>query len=274
MNHRSPAGSTRDVNICKTVLLLLLVTVPFSTRAFDHTYQAYDSLLQDIVVEKDLQTAVDYNRLHNDPARLNEFTKSIENVNRSEYDSWSKEQRLAFLINAYNALTLKLVVMHYPGINSIKDIGGFFTGPWKQKFFTLFGEDSYLDHIEHNLIRKDFSEPRIHFAINCASRGCPALQPEAYIADKLDTQLEHAARSFLMDTERNRYNKDNNQLEISSLFKWFNNDFERAAGSIEAFIAPYITDEPALRSRITRHEVAIRYLDYDWNLNDAVHNQH
>ena len=270
MNHCSPVESTRDMNICKTTLLLLLVTVPFSTRAFDHTYQEYDRVLRDIVVEKGLQTAVDYNRLHNDPAKLDEFTKSIENVSRAEYDSWSKEQQLAFLINAYNALTLKLIVMHYPGIKSIKDIGGFFTGPWKQKFFMLFGEDSYLDHIEHDLIRKDFSEPRIHFAINCASRGCPALQPEAYVADKLDAQLEHAARSFLMDTERNRYNKEKNRLEISSLFKWFNNDFERAAGSVEAFIAPYITDETGLRDKITGNEISIRYLDYDWDLNDAV----
>ena len=260
----------------KTGLLILLglVFTCVPGYAFDHQYRDYDQLLHSIVVSKGLQTVVKYGQLKNEPAALDKFVSSIEAVSRSEYDNWTKEQQLAFLINAYNALTMKLVVQHYPGINSIKDIGGFFSGPWKQKFFRLFGEDSYLDHIEHDLIRKDFNEPRIHFAINCASRGCPALQPEAYIAGRLDEQLDHAARSFLMDAERNRYNKDNNQLEISSLFKWFNSDFERAAGSIEAFIAPYITDDPGLRNRITRHEIAIHYLDYDWGLNDAVHNQH
>ena len=258
--------------MCKfnsSLLLLVLMFTCEHSYAFDHQYRDYDQLLHSIVEPKGLQTVVKYARLKNDPVTLDNFINSIQAVSRTEYDGWTKAQQLAFLINAYNALTLKLVVMHYPGIQSIKDIGGFFTGPWKQKFFTLFGEDSYLDHIEHDLIRKDFNEPRIHFAVNCASRGCPALQPQAYIADRLDEQLEHATRSFLMDTERNRYNKDKNLLEISSLFKWYHDDFERAAGSIETFIAAYITDEPGLRSHIVNHEFAIHYLDYDWNLNDA-----
>ena len=249
--------------------LLLLAFYYEPAYAFDHQYQEYDKLLQDIVETRGLQTAVKYSQLKNNTKPLEKFTDSIEAVSRSEYDGWTKAQQLAFLINAYNALTLKLVIQHYPDIKSIKDIGGFFTGPWKQKFFKLFGEDSYLDHIEHDLIRKDFSEPRIHFAVNCASRGCPALQPEAYIADKLDEQLEHAARSFLMDEERNRYDKDKNLLEISSLFKWYHDDFEQAAGSIQAFIAPYITDESGLRNHIAENKPAIHYLDYDWNLNDA-----
>ena len=254
--------------------LLILLIFLFGCEAgfaFDHQYQEYNRLLQDIVVPQGTQTVVNYGQLKNNLGSLEKFVNNIETVSRSEYDNWSKEQQLAFLINAYNALTLKLVIGHYPGIKSIKDIGGFFSGPWKQKFFRLFGEDSYLDHIEHDLLRKDFSEPRIHFAINCAARSCPALQPKAYQAEILDLQLDQATRTFLNDLERNRYNKDINLLEISSLFRWFNNDFERAAGSIAAFIAPYITDDAGLRNRLLDHGVAIRYLDYDWGLNDAVH---
>lgn len=256
-------------SVYSLLLILSLVVVPAPVLAFDHNYQDYDRLLQNIVVPKGMQTVVKYSELKSDPGTLDRFVSSIEAVSRSEYDSWTKEQQLAFLINAYNALTLKLVVMHYPGIDSIKDIGGFFSGPWKQKFFKLFGEDSYLDHIEHDLIRKNFNEPRIHFAVNCASRGCPALQPEAYIADRLDKQLEHAARSFLMDDERNRYDKDKDLLEISPIFKWYHEDFERAAGSIQAFIAPFMTDDAGLRDHIAGDKPAIRYQDYDWNLNDA-----
>ena len=257
----------RTYNNILFCLLVLIFSGP--VFAFDHLYKDYDQLLHSIVVPKGLQTAVKYSQLKSDPAPLDKFVSSIETVSRSEFDSWTKEQQLAFLINAYNALTLKLVVMHYPGIDSIKDIGGFFSGPWKQKFFKLFGEDSYLDHIEHDLIRKNFNEPRIHFAVNCASRGCPALQPEAYVADRLDKQLEHAARSYLMDEERNRYDKNKDQLEISSIFKWYHEDFERAAGSIQAFIAPFMTDDAGLRNHIAEDRPAIRYLDYDWNLNDA-----
>jgi hypothetical protein len=250
-----------------------LLIWPSFVFAFDHSHTAYDQLLKDIVIPHGHQSYVDYRKLKADPDRLYRFVNDIESVNKNDFQSWNKDQQLAFLINAYNALTLKLVILHYPGIHSIRDAGGFFTGPWKLKFFKFFGEDSYLDHIEHDLMRKDFSEPRIHFAINCASRGCPALQPEAYIADKLDQQLEHAARSFLMDAERNRYDKDRDLLEISSLFKWFKHDFEQAAGSIETFIAPYITDEAGLRIRLIEQAIKIRFLDYDWSLNDAANSR-
>ncbi|HKK15897.1 MAG TPA: DUF547 domain-containing protein [Gammaproteobacteria bacterium] len=258
------------MNSYKTGLLFLLLTVSISPRAFafDHTYQAYDSLLRDIVVEKGLQTAVDYNRLHNNPARLDEFTQNIESVSRADYDSWSADQQLAFLINAYNALTLQLIIMHYPGIESIKDTGGFFSSPWKKEFFKLLGEQSSLDHIEHDLIRQHFNEPRIHFAVNCASLSCPPLQPFAYVADKLDEQLDYATRRFLQDPERNRYIADEQRLELSSLFKWYGEDFKKAAGSIENFVAPYISDDPGTRKAITSNHTATGFLDYDWSLND------
>ena len=249
-------------------LLLFLVAIQSPVFAFDHSYKGYDRLLQDIVVEKGLQTAVDYKRLHNDAARLNEFTQRIESVSRSEYDSWSADQQLAFLINAYNALTLQLIIMHYPGIESIKDTGGFFSSPWKKEFFTLLGEQSSLDHIEHDLIRKQFSEPRIHFAVNCASRGCPPLQPFAYVAEKLDQQLDYATRRFLQDPERNRYIADEQRLELSSIFKWYGEDFVKAAGSIANFAAPYMSDDPAMQKAITGQNIRIDFLDYDWSLND------
>ena len=255
-------------------LLSLVLAVLFfyiqPAYAFDHNHTIYNELLQNIVVIQGHQTDVNYEKLSKDPESLNLYISHIESVSKKDYKSWSNEQQLAFLINAYNALTLKLIVMHYPEIGSIRELGGLiFSSPWDIKFFTLFGEDSYLDYIEHEIIRKDFNEPRIHFAVNCASRGCPPLLIEAYLANKLDQQLEYATKQFISDPERNRFIAEKTRLELSSIFNWYKHDFEKAAGSLEKFIAPYITDEPEINTLIVNRAASIKYLDYDWSLNDT-----
>ncbi|MFM8313131.1 MAG: DUF547 domain-containing protein, partial [Deltaproteobacteria bacterium] len=174
-------------------------------------------------------------------------------------------EKLAFLINAYNALTIKWILQHYP-VKSIKDTGGFLSSPWKKKFFKLFGEEQSLDGIEHGILRKDFQEPRIHFAVVCASKGCPALKGEAYTAAKLEEQLESSARNFLRDSERNYYNAEENRFFLSKIFDWYGDDFKKKLGSVQAFIVPRMIPDT---STVKIQESTLKYLDYDWSLNET-----
>lgn len=253
-------------------LLLFLLSGLWSTQflfAFDHQHRQFDQLLKQVVVIKGHQSQVDYRLVKQEPELLDRYIRSIEAVTLGEYEGWNEPEKMAFLINAYNALTIRLILTEYPNLESIKDIGGFFSGPWKQKFFKLFGKESYLDYIEHEILRVDFKEPRIHFALVCASKACPPLRNEPFLAERLETQLEAAAFNFLQDPERNRFNQKEQRLEISSIFKWFKKDFATSAGSLEAFLAPYITSDLDLRTLIRNGDVDIKFLAYDWSLNDT-----
>lgn len=261
------------------VLLFVLLTT-INVNAFDHTHSAFDTILNKAVIEKGPQTAVDYDLLHNNPTALDNYLSSLEAVSKKDFDSWNKNNQMAFLINAYNAFTLKLILNNYPDIESIRDLGGLiFSSPWDIKFFTLFGKKTDLDHIEHGILRKKYNEPRIHFAVNCASKGCPALQKRAYVGDKLNEQLESATIQFMRDPERNRFIKDKNRLELSSIFNWFSGDFTKK-GSVQNYVAPYITDDPEIQEILkdkgssggiggilNKNSVDIKYLEYDWSLN-------
>lgn len=143
-------------------------------------------------------------------------------MTRADFDGWPQAQRRAFLINAYNAFTVDLILTRYPKLKSIRDLGSLFSSPWKQSFFTLFGEEQSLDGIEHGLLRgaPDFDDPRIHFAVNCASIGS-ALRPEAYWAEVLDAQLEDQTRRFFGDRTRNRFDATSATLYLSSILDWY-----------------------------------------------------
>ncbi len=247
------------------LLLLLagwLFTLPAS--AFDHQYRDYAALVAAVVHMEGHQSRVDYPRLVADPVLLDRIVGRIEGVRDEEFRRWRRDRQLAFLINAYNALTLKLVRDHYP-VDSIKSIGGLFRSPWKLEFFRLFGQPAHLDYIEHERLRKLHREPRIHFVLVCAARGCPPLADRPYLPERLEVQLEEATRRFLTDPERNRFVPERNRLELSPLFRWYREDFEAAAGSVAAFVAPYLAAEAAERRRIAA--ATVRYLDYDWSLN-------
>ena len=173
--------------------------------------------------------------------------------------NWSQEEKLAYWINAYNAFTIKLIVDHYP-IQSIKNIGGSITmlnSAWDIKFFKIGNVDFDLNTIEHEIIRKQFDEPRIHFAINCASISCPQLRNEAYEADQLNEQLNDQASSFLNDINKNQISAEDSKL--SKLFDWFKGDFTEN-GSLTDYIKAYQPDINATNS--------IEYLDYNWQLNE------
>lgn len=256
--------------IASIVFLVTAACNMASAESFDHAHAAWDEILQTYVVDHGAYSEVKYPQLKQTGGdKLNAYLHSLSSISAKQFDQWGQAQRLAFLINAYNAFTLKLIVDHYP-VDSIKDIGSFFRSPWKIKFFTLLGEETHLDHIEHELIRgRDYAEPRIHFALVCASVGCPKLQAQAYTAERLESMLQDAASTFLRDTTRNRYDAAGNTLYLSSIFKWYGEDFAVKSGSVEKFVAAYMTNDPQQRQRIVSKEVDVEFLDYDWSLNEV-----
>jgi hypothetical protein len=181
-------------------------------------------------------------------------------VSQQQFNGFTKPQQLAFLINAYNGYQLKLVIDNYP-IDSIKDVGSFFRSPWDIEFFELFGADASLNLIEHGIIREQFNEPRIHFAVNCASISCPPLQRAAFRADQLDAQLEAATINFLNDESVNRVDPNSNRLLVSKIFDWYGEDFD----DVTAFI---LSKMQGVES--SNQAFKLDYLDYDWGLNQRV----
>ncbi|MDO8860899.1 DUF547 domain-containing protein [Haliea sp. E1-2-M8] len=254
------------------VAALLLMTR--QALAFDYSHQQFAGVLSSHVQwqEDGGNSVVDYAALQAAPEELERYLEQLSAVEAAEFKRWPTNEQLAFLINAYNAFTLKLIVDHYP-VDSIRDIGRFWQSPWKLRFFTLLGEQMHLDQVEHEIIREPgrYDEPRIHFAVNCASIGCPALRPEPFTAEDLEAQLEDSSKRFLSDASRNRYR--DGRLEVSSIFKWYREDFERGwrgAETLGAFLALY-TDALGLdaetREQLAGGAVQIRFLNYDWNLN-------
>lgn len=213
---------------------------------------------------------VDYRSLKTDPEKLNQYIGQISEVNRSEFDGWPKEERLAFLINAYNANVLHLVIQHFP-VNSIKDIGGRFKSPFKQPVVSLFGQKISLDDLENEWIRKRFDEPRVHFALVCAAISCPSLRSEPFQGDKLEEQLKDQGREFMSNRVKNWLDPPSNTLYLSPYFKWFREDFEKKAGSVAEFIKPYFIDES---QKVNWNTIKIKHTEYDWSLNDIRSRQH
>ena len=207
---------------------------------------------------------MDYAKLKKYPAELDAYLATLAAVPESAFKKWDRNQQMAFLINLYNAATLKLVADHYP-IKSIKDIGNVLKGPWKQEVVRVFGKVQTLDHIEHDLLRPKYKDPRVHFAVNCASIGCPSLRPEAFQGAKLDAQLDEQGRLFLADKSKNHLDAKNKTLYLSQIFDWFKDDFTAKSGSVEKFIAPYVSE--ADRKLIERGGLSIKNTNYDWNLN-------
>ncbi|MGH8611523.1 MAG: DUF547 domain-containing protein [Gammaproteobacteria bacterium] len=256
---------------------LLLPTQIVGASEFDLSHRAWTELLAKYVVLIDQGRAsrVAYADLQADE-RLQNYLAALSAVTVKEFAAWDKRDRLAFLINAYNAFTLKLILTRYPKLESIKDLGSLLRSPWEQQFFTLLGREQSLDDIEHETIRKPgaFDDARIHMAVNCASIGCPMLREEAYVGARLDTQLDDQVRRFLSDRTRNRYSEVSKTLQVSNLFKWYAEDFSRGyrgIRSVQEFLAPHaevLADRPAYQALIRTGQAPLDYLDYDWGLND------
>lgn len=235
-----------------------------SAAVFDQTHSAWTAVLIRYVYEG----RVDYAGLKkNGQGELASYLRSLQAVDRPHYQQWSRGQKLAFWINAYNAFTIRLILDHYP-LDSIQSIGLLPGAAFRTSFIELPafrpGEIS-LNDIEHEILRKQFQEPRIHFAIVCASKGCPQLRSEAYRSEDIDRQLDAAARGFVQDPTRNHFNPSTRTLSLSSIFNWFREDFEAQAGSLPAFVAGYAA--PSVAAVAEAQDVRIEFLDYDWSLN-------
>lgn len=259
------------------VILWLALLPGVAWPQFDH--RTWDDLLKRHVVVQDGGKAsqLRYAEVAKERRRLQGYLKALSGVHKNEFDSWSRSEQLAFLINAYNAYTVELVLTQYPKIDSIKKIGGPFGNPWKQKFFVLLGSERSLDDVEHRMIRAEgvYNEPRIHFAVVCASIGCPGLRDAAFTGERLETQLEDSTRQFLSDRSRNRFDRATSTLEVSRIFDWYENDFTRGwkgYRSTAEFLAAYaevLADDDVDRHIIKKHKATIRFLEYDWKLNDG-----
>jgi Protein of unknown function, DUF547 len=246
----------------KIILASLLVCLGsmVSALAMDQSHAAFNGVLKKYVKP----SGVNYAGIKNDIAPLNTYLDSIAAVTESEFNSFSREQQMAMLINLYNAATLKLVADHYP-VNSIRDISKSSGGPWKQPVVRLLGKKQTLDYLENDLLRPKYKDPRVHFAINCASIGCPILRNEAFQAQKLSAQMDEQTRIFLKDPTKNRLDAKNKTLYLSSIFHWFKGDFVGKSGSVEKFIAPYISASD--RAIIEKGGLTIKNTDYSWSLN-------
>lgn len=240
----------------------------------DHAYAAWDALLRRHVrwLPDQRQSRVDYKGFAAERAALRKVLDEWSGVSAASFAGYTREQQMAFLINAYNGFTVELILTRYPDLKSIKDLGSLLQSPWKKKFFRLLDEERHLDWIEHEQLRPRYADPRVHAAVNCASIGCPALRPEAFTASRLEAQLEDGMLRFMADRTRNRFNGV--RAEISAIFKWFREDFEqghkgfRKLDDLLARYADQLSDQPAERQRLRAGGVAIHHLEYDWTLNE------
>jgi len=253
------------------ILGLLFQTAVFA-QSFDHSHKAFTGILKRHVVVYDsgLKSAVNYHMLAQQPDRLNSYLSSLSQVTQTQYETWTENEQLAFLINAYNGFTLQLIVNNYDQFesgdtDSIRDLGGLFSSPWEHDFFSLLGEKRTLDWLEHEKIRVDFDEPRIHAALVCAAVSCPKLRAEAFSKRLLEQQLEDQMATFLRDDDKNGI--DDKGVYLSKIFDWYGSDF----GNLRAYLRKYKNDlvESDAEQQLLMTQFKIRYLDYNWQLNSV-----
>ncbi|MCZ6468869.1 MAG: DUF547 domain-containing protein [Candidatus Dadabacteria bacterium] len=256
------------------------------TDSFDHSYAAYNSLLNRYVKN----ARVNYEGFINSRAKFETFLRALGSVDENVFESWTEEQRLAFWINAYNAFTIKAIIDHYPIKRSFTLVGIFYApsdsilqikGVWTKLQFRALGNMVTLEEIEHETLRKKFNEPRIHMAINCASISCPDLRNEAYTPEKLEEQLADASTNFVNNPDKGVYvNEQSGKVKLSKIFKWFGDDFINNYGSKKLFnnyslkenaalnfTSEYIESEE-VKEYLMNNKLKIGYLGYDWHLNE------
>lgn len=251
----------------KISFFILLSVISFScngvnapeSKAAPISHSQWDALLKSYVNEKGL---VDYRGFQRDRESLNSYLELLR-TSAPNKKTWTKDEQLAYWINAYNAFTIALILDHYP-VKSIKDIGSgplitFINSPWDIKFIEIGGKTYDLNNIEHGIIRKDFDDPRIHFALVCAAKSCPELRNEAYTGDLLNKQLEEETIAFINNPERNKLS--GKSAKLSKYFDWYKGDFEIKGKSVKDFINIYST------TKISR-DTEIEFLEYNWELNE------
>ncbi|MCP4023456.1 MAG: DUF547 domain-containing protein [Desulfobacteraceae bacterium] len=221
-----------------------------------------DNLIYESLLNKHMQNGnINYQEFQKDEIKLDQY---LAILSKTDVNALDTNSRFAFYINTYNAFTIKLILSKYPNIKSIKEIGGLFQSPWTIEFIPINGETVSLDHIEHDILRPEFKDPRVHFAVNCASKSCPSLMGTPYESRILEQQLDAQTRAFINDKQQT-YFKDHT-LYVSKILKWFEKDF--TMGVVEFVLAHADTD---LKQQIQKagKNIRVQYLDYDWSLNDS-----
>ena len=239
------------IAVCMAIILLF----PLTGAAQGVDNSIYKALLENHVKNN----RVSYDGFQRDQALLDQYLDILSAV---DPDTLGHNHRFAFYMNAYNAFTIKLILTRYPEINSIKEIGSFFSGPWSKKFISLNGRNVSLDYIEHEVLRPVFKDPRVHFAINCAAKSCPPLFNRPFEGDRLEAQLDQLTREFINDP-KSTFVKDNT-LFVSKIFDWFDEDFN---DNPLHFVRQYAGERLKKDLDAAGSDIRVSYLRYDWSLN-------
>lgn len=248
--------------------------------AFDQSHAALTRQLERFVEGRQVR----YREWQNNRQGLDDYLKSLAEISPSEYESFNRNQKKALWINAYNALAIKIVLDHYPisgkksyfPANSIRQI----PDVWESFHTEVAGRRVCLYSLEHDIIRREFHDPRMHFAVVCASKGCPAIVKQAYSGEELEEQLESARKRFFSNTNNLQLLPEKHTIRVSHLFKWFPLDFAKAAGMTGASFPPPSDDEIIAayvlanvhadnKESFKQKKTKVEYLPYDWSLNDA-----
>jgi hypothetical protein len=274
----------------KTIIFILVIFgsmiahLPGQTAGYEFTHQSYDSLLHKYVNDQGL---VNYRDIKSNPDLLQEYLRQLTRLDASEFESWNKHQKMAFWINAYNAITIAGILENYPieygnlisrarfPKNSIRQIGGF----WDKVFIQVMNQDITLNEIEHEILRKKYQDPRIHAVLVCAAIGCPLLENRAFYPETLDARLDEANRDFINNPDKVKLDKKNNVLYLSSIMDWYKEDYPAISGDDELlqhysqeirgvieFVIKYISNDK--KEFILANYPKIKFLDYDWILNE------
>ena len=242
----------------------LAALVPTPAAAQDDPHAAFDAFLAEYVVERDGMTLLRYGAVTEaDAAALEGYIDALEAMTPSEF---GPDAQLAYYFNLYNAAIIDVVLDNYP-IESIKEVGSgvFNRGPWKDEVVTVEGEALSFDDIEHGIVRARFDEPRVHYAFNCASIGCPDIRPAAWRADTLSADLDDAARAYVASDRGVRVD-GRGRVTASSIYKWFQEDFGGDEEGVLEHVSAYATG--AKQAALDEAD-GIRRYDYDWSLNEA-----
>ncbi|MGD8701155.1 MAG: DUF547 domain-containing protein [Desulfosarcina sp.] len=241
------------------LLLTMLASIAPQTWA---TQKVDNRLYAELLALHTRDGLVDYASFKTEHPKLKAYLEHLAGINPN---ALGRDDAFAYYINLYNAATIDLVLESYPGIDSIKDIGGFFGNPWKIEFITLNDKKVHLDHVEHEILRPTYKDPRLHFAVNCASLGCPPLHGKPFEGDSLDATLDELTRQNMADPAHTRLEGDD--LYVSKVFDWFGEDWGGKEDRV-AFVRKY--SSPAQATEIDRvgDSLDLKYSDWDWTLND------
>lgn len=262
--------------------VIAVLMVPCAASA-EFAYDEYAAVLKAYVNDNGM---VNYKALKRNRERLDAFATALGTLDPNVYETWDEKAKIAFWVNAYNGLTLKVIIDNYPiqssfaaslrfPKNSIRQI----SGVWDAIRFRVVRRRMTLEEIEHKTLRAKFNEPRIHMALVCAAKGCPILRNEPYTGPRLDAQLDDQTRRFLKDSRKFRVDRSARRVYLSPIFKWFGEDFMKTHGTDKAFtehdameraVLHYISKyvEADARAYLANERYRIAYLGYDWSLNE------